>query len=99
VATTLAWATAGPDHYCCGTLGRIETLFAAARADADARLAAEAEARLDAVIIAAERRGAYRWIQGPDAENLGLFQGVAGLGYQILRLDYPERVPSVLAWD
>jgi type 2 lantibiotic biosynthesis protein LanM len=99
VRTTLAWATPGPDHYCCGTLGRIETLFAVARAEGDARLAAAAEARLDAVIAAAEQRGAYRWIQGPDAENLGLFQGLAGLGYQILRLDYPERVPSVLAWD
>jgi type 2 lantibiotic biosynthesis protein LanM len=99
VSATLTWAADGPDHYCCGTLGRIETLFVAARAESDARLGAEAEARLDAVIAAAERRGAYRWIQGPDAENLGLFQGLAGVGYQILRLDWPERVPSVLAWD
>jgi lantibiotic modifying enzyme len=99
VSATLAWTLPGPDHYCCGSLGRIETLFAVARANADAALGAEAEGRLDAVITAAERRGAYRWIQGPDAENLGLFQGLAGLGYQILRLESPERVPSVLAWD
>ena len=29
----------------------------------------------------------------------GLFDGLAGIGYQMLRLAAPDRVPSVLLWE
>ena len=29
----------------------------------------------------------------------GFFKGLAGVGYQWLRLTYPERLPSVLLWE
>ena len=29
----------------------------------------------------------------------GLFNGLAGIGYQMLRLAAPGRIPSVLLWE
>jgi lantibiotic modifying enzyme len=49
--------------------------------------------------VDAEARGRFRWLRGPDAENVGLFQGLAGVGYRRLRIDHADAVPSVLAWD
>lgn len=34
-----------------------------------------------------------------DVYNPGFFQGTAGIGYELLRLAYPESLPSVLLWD
>ena len=33
------------------------------------------------------------------ASNPGLFQGYAGIGYELLRLAAPESIPSVLLWE
>jgi lantibiotic modifying enzyme len=30
--------------------------------------------------------------------NPGFFQGADGIGYELLRLAYPEKLPSVLLW-
>jgi type 2 lantibiotic biosynthesis protein LanM len=92
VASTLAAPPSVLDHYCCGGLGRIELLLSAGHR-------AEAEQRLDAMLAEADARGRFRWPHGPDDENLGLFQGLAGVGYQILRMERPEGVPSLLVWD
>ena len=34
-----------------------------------------------------------------DIYNPGLFQGTSGIGYELLRLAYPESLPSVLLWE
>jgi lantibiotic modifying enzyme len=31
--------------------------------------------------------------------NPGLFQGMAGIGYQLLRLACPDELPSLLLWE
>jgi lantibiotic modifying enzyme len=44
----------------------------------------------------AARRGTYGAGGFDCAFTPGLFQGMAGIGYQLLRLHQPERIPSVL---
>lgn len=34
-----------------------------------------------------------------DLYNPGFFQGTSGIGYELLRLAYPESLPSVLLWE
>jgi lantibiotic modifying enzyme len=34
-----------------------------------------------------------------DVYNPGFFQGTAGIGYEFLRLPYPNLLPSVLLWE
>jgi len=29
----------------------------------------------------------------------GFFQGTAGIGYELLRIAHPEKLPSVLLWE
>ncbi len=96
LALARALPDARRDHLCCGNAGRIEALFSAGRVSARAELVDEAlcltRRRLESAAAPAERHpAAHR-----DDEALGLFSGVAGLGYTLLRLLHPERLPCVL---
>jgi lantibiotic modifying enzyme len=48
----------------------------------------------------AKLRGRYGlYAQVPAvADSLSLFQGTAGIGYELLRLADPDNIPSVLLW-
>jgi class II lanthipeptide synthase len=90
------------DTLCCGTLGGIEFLCEAAGRTADRTGAGEigelAAQRLAAVIASAASTGDYRWNSGKRQFNLGLFRGLAGVGYTVLRrLD--RSLPNVLVWE
>ncbi len=32
-------------------------------------------------------------------QNPGFFNGVSGVGYQLLRMTHPDLLPSILLWD
>lgn len=87
------------DSLCCGNLGRLEFLFTAGlRLDRQEimDIARERTARL------VKRRSAgdgFKWLSGGDSQNLGFFNGISGAGYQLLRMVYPEALPSVLLWE
>jgi type 2 lantibiotic biosynthesis protein LanM len=89
----------GQNHSLChGDLGNIELLSEYVRVTRDARYAREVE-RLSAVILESiEREG---WLCGlpSGVESPGLMTGLAGIGYGLLRLAAPERIPSVLMLD
>ena len=89
----------GQNHSLChGDLGNIELLSEYVRVTRDARYAREV-ARLSAVILESiEREG---WLCGlpSGVESPGLMTGLAGIGYGLLRLAAPERIPSVLMLD
>ncbi|MEI6174293.1 MAG: lanthionine synthetase LanC family protein [Bacteroidota bacterium] len=36
---------------------------------------------------------------GEDFFNPGFFQGISGIGYELLRLAWPEKIPSVLVFE
>jgi type 2 lantibiotic biosynthesis protein LanM len=91
------------DTLCCGTLGRIEFICEAAGALGRADLAELAARRLSAVLQQAAATGDYRWNSGKRQFNLGLFRGLSGVGYTLLRqalaLDGDTSLPNVLIWE
>lgn len=82
------------DHLCCGTMGRVEFLFSAGRRlnrqDVE-REARHAAARIVAEASEGESDSIYR--------PLGFFNGLAGIGYEWLRLHRPDELPSVLVLE
>jgi lantibiotic modifying enzyme len=89
------------DHLCCGNFGRLEVqLVASVRLSRPAlrRAALEKAARL---VERASRRGGFSLLDGDarGVSNPALFLGTSGIGYGLLRLAAPERVPSILSWD
>ena len=86
------------DHLCCGTMGRADLLCEAAlRLDRPALLAA-ARVKAGGVVRRAQRRDAYA--TGFDCEYAPtFFQGLAGIGYELLRLAHPVQLSSVLLWQ
>jgi type 2 lantibiotic biosynthesis protein LanM len=89
------------DTLCCGTLGGIEFLCEAAGALERNDLRETAARRLLAVVERAGATGDYRWNNGQRQFNLGLFRGLAGVGYTLLRqAQTPEApLPNVLIWE
>jgi type 2 lantibiotic biosynthesis protein LanM len=86
----------GQNHSLChGDLGNIELLSEYAHTSGDRRCASEV-VRLTGVIL--ESIGRNGWLCGlpSGVESPGLMTGLAGIGYGLLRLAAPERVPSVL---
>jgi len=53
------------------------------------------------MIERARRDGGYRLLSGEpdDAANPSLFAGIAGIGFELLRLANPTRLPSVLLFQ
>jgi lantibiotic modifying enzyme len=95
LSTTLAGGFGRSHCLCHGDMGNLELLLEAGRALNDRGWRAQADRLAAAVLEDIDRRG---WrCGGPGAVEMpGLMLGVAGIGYQMLRLAEPERVPSVL---
>ncbi len=87
---------AAHDTLCAGTFGRVDFLQTAAQALDRPALAACAQAAAGQAVASARVRGRYRtgWGGNPPP---GLIAGLAGIGYQLLRLADPAAHPSVLA--
>lgn len=89
---------AATDNLCCGTLGSIEFLWEAGDVLGRHDLRDLATQQLLAVIQNACTTGDYRWSSGTRRFNLGLFRGIAGIGYTLLRA-VDQSLPNVLIWD
>jgi type 2 lantibiotic biosynthesis protein LanM len=86
----------GLNHSLChGDLGNLELLLQASRLLSNTELAAQVNRLSSMVLESIELHG---WLCGIPlgVESPGLMPGLAGIGYQLLRLAEPERVPSVL---
>jgi type 2 lantibiotic biosynthesis protein LanM len=86
------------DHLCCGNMGRIEFLFTAGRKLSRPDLVEEAMKQAAQVVARAQQRGHFAYGSILDFHP-GFFQGAAGIGYELLRLAYPDQLPSVLLWE
>ena len=86
------------DGLCCGNLGRADLLLAASPPRAGGERPREALRLASSVAARARRRGGYR-TSGPGFFDPSFFQGLSGIGYQLLRLAHPDRIPSVLVWE
>jgi type 2 lantibiotic biosynthesis protein LanM len=91
-------AGSGSQCLCHGSLGNLELLSRARGLPEHARLAAEVPRRAARILADIERRG---WVCGlpGGVETPGLMYGLAGIGYGLLRLAAPDRVPSVLTLE
>jgi len=86
------------DTLCCGTLGSVEFFCEAGNALGRDDLRELASRRLAAVLETAASTGDYRWNSGKRQFNLGLFRGLAGVGYTSLR-QAQASLPNVLIWE
>jgi lantibiotic modifying enzyme len=87
----LEWVERNPpasDDLCCGKLGAVELMLHGAQA-LDLPDLTDLACRRAAAIVEPAKRLAHP----------GLFVGLAGAGYTMLRLSEPSRLPSVLLWE
>lgn len=100
--TVIASGSAGLDHLCCGTFSRVESLLTAgtragqpAWVDAARALAGPVARRLREEGIAGARTGGFEY----GLFQPGFFQGVSGIGYELLRVSQPSLLPSVAGFE
>ena len=86
------------DTLCCGTFGSIEFLCEAGNALGRSDLRDLASRRMMAIMENALATGDYRWNAGSSQFNLGLFRGLAGAGYTVLRRA-DNSLPNILIWE
>lgn len=99
--TLLTTPVTGNDHLCCGNLGRVEMLLQNALKSGDTGLLSTVYQKAAQVMQRASANGHFTLFTDDigDFFNPGFFQGMSGVGYEILRLAYPVKVPSVLAFE
>jgi type 2 lantibiotic biosynthesis protein LanM len=89
----------GENHcQCHGDLGNLDFLLQARRTLGDPALDGPIDRQTRTVLASIARDG---WLCGTrgGVESPGLMNGLAGIGYGLLRLADPERVPSVLTLE
>ncbi|MGM9482973.1 type 2 lanthipeptide synthetase LanM [Roseateles sp. NT4] len=98
--STAAEPDAVLDHLCCGNLGLVACTQQLAEALDDPALMESARQRAGRVMARAQARGGYALLLGAPArqQGLGLFTGLAGASYALLRLAEPG-LPAVLTLD
>ncbi|MEI8354897.1 MAG: lanthionine synthetase LanC family protein [Deltaproteobacteria bacterium] len=87
-----------PDHLCCGNIGRAEILFTAGCRLGRLELKRGALANASKIVALSRTRGTYI----PDSatpSSLNFFKGASGIGYTLLRMVYPELLPSLLLFE
>ena len=86
------------DTLCCGTLGTIEFLAEAGEVLKQPSLGQLSDQRLAQIIANRHEHGDYMWNAGSKVFNLGLFRGLSGVGYTILRKLDPQ-LPNIMMWE
>jgi type 2 lantibiotic biosynthesis protein LanM len=87
----------GYNHSLChGDLGNLEAFLCASMALVHSGYQAEVE-RLTALVLEDIEQNGWRTGTPQSVETPGMMVGIAGIGYELLRLSSPERVPSILS--
>lgn len=94
LTTTQQFGLSELDHLCCGNFGRIDFLLVAARQLFRPTLLDEAQKKASLVVSRTEKTHSFRGVYDPS-----FFRGIAGIGYELLRLAQPDLLPSVLLWE
>ena len=88
------------DCLCHGSLGNLDICSIAARQFDNSGWSDATDAYALRVFRAAHARGHWRGgVPGHDVGSQGLLLGTAGVGYGLLRLARPDRVPSILCLE
>jgi type 2 lantibiotic biosynthesis protein LanM len=93
--TTLAAGFGGNHALCHGDLGNLDLILGVVQRFPEPHLQTLLAQLTSALLDSIDRQG---WITGvpQGIETPGLMVGLAGIGYELLRLAMPERVPSIL---
>lgn len=91
----------GADFVCCGNLGKIDFLLAAASRLSRTELRQIAQKQAAWVIKRAQTAGGFYLFSRElcDIYDPGFFLGISGIGYELLRLTDMSHLPSVLMWE
>jgi len=84
------------DHLCCGNTGLMDTLCTAGERFSEGGWSRKARQLAAKAVARGNRRGSFSIAFENGFFNPSLFQGTAGVGYQLLRLADPAKIPSVL---
>lgn len=95
MTTTLAQGFGHNHSLCHGDLGNLELLLQASETLDDPRQRSHVQ-RLAAMILESIERDGWLCGNPLGVESPGLMTGLAGIGYGLLRLAEPTRIPSVL---
>jgi type 2 lantibiotic biosynthesis protein LanM len=98
VDTTLASGFGGNHSLCHGDLGNLEVLTLAAQTLGDAGLGRQRDRLAAAIRDSLETVGVLCGVPA-GVETPGLMTGLAGVGYALLRLAEPSRIPSLIAFE
>jgi len=100
LALTLTTPVHGVDHLCCGSFGVAEVLLATGTLLNRKDLVQAAGGRMAMAIQRAYclSNSGFQLDEG-NPGNPGFFRGLAGIGYQLLRLARPGLLPSVLSFQ
>jgi type 2 lantibiotic biosynthesis protein LanM len=99
--TTVKNVGIGPrDGLCCGNAGRIDLLVTVARLRQAPALMQLAGEQMSAIVARARHRG-YRFTPsaGQELFDPSFFQGLSGVGYELLRCADPGAVPSAVTFE
>jgi type 2 lantibiotic biosynthesis protein LanM len=96
--TTKKYLDADADHLCCGNFGRLEFLLSAGVEMGNKEIIKIAKTSAEALIRRAEVLHGFQY-NFNSGLNVGFFQGTCGIAYEILRLSFPEDIPSILAFN
>ncbi|MGH8002192.1 MAG: type 2 lanthipeptide synthetase LanM family protein, partial [Brasilonema sp.] len=101
INTTQQFGLQNIDHLCCGNFGRMEVLLVGACKLSRPDLLNTVQKQVAQVVTKAKQVGSFALFSelSGDIYNPGFFQGTSGIGYELLRLAYPESLPSVLLWE
>jgi type 2 lantibiotic biosynthesis protein LanM len=94
--TTLAPDDETLHMLCCGTAGKLETLLVASQMLKEPHIEEQVRERVGWLLDRVPAPEEYQE-PAPRIEPLGLMTGLAGIGYELLRVSHPAQVPSVLA--
>ena len=87
------------DTLCCGALGSVELAREAGKVLGRGDLHQLASRRLSAILHTKSATGRYRWSTDVSSRfNIGLFRGLAGVGYTCLR-EVDDSLPNLLIWE
>jgi type 2 lantibiotic biosynthesis protein LanM len=94
------------DAVCCGNMGRLEFLLAVSNQysgsgdfPASADLPGVIRQHAEKMIVSYRKKGSFQFASHVQLEPPGFFQGLSGIGYQLLRILHPARLPSVLMFE
>ncbi|HMK86592.1 MAG TPA: type 2 lanthipeptide synthetase LanM family protein [Steroidobacteraceae bacterium] len=86
----------GRSHCLChGDMGNLDLIIEATRGLGGARWAAQLKQKAGACLDSIAKHG-WRCGVPPNVQTPGLMTGLSGIGYELLRLAEPDKVPSVL---